>query len=260
MIHKDIVTISKPQGLTPLQAVKLFQKKFPKYKSSKIGYAGRLDPMAEGLLLLLLDEENKKKLYYENLVKTYEAIILLGIGTDTFDLLGKIIQFKPISNLNLDKKLSKSINKFIGTYKQSYPPYSSVRVQGKPLFYWAREDKINSITIPSKQITIDAISINKLYYINGIQLLSYAKCNIENVSGAFRQAEILVGWKNFLNKHKTTSFPLVNISVSCTSGTYIRSLANELGKSLRSNGLAYKIKRVKIGDFILSDATNIVET
>jgi tRNA pseudouridine55 synthase len=68
---EQVITVNKPIGLTPLQAVTQFRKKFPLYASEKIGYAGRLDPMAEGLLLLLVGDNNKTKEQYEQLDKEY---------------------------------------------------------------------------------------------------------------------------------------------------------------------------------------------
>src|SRR4051812_15345092 len=85
-----IILLNKPLSFTPLQATLKFKQAFPEYADQKIAYAGRLDPMAEGLLLLLIGNETKKRKDYEALSKTYEFSILLGISTDTYDLLGKI--------------------------------------------------------------------------------------------------------------------------------------------------------------------------
>ena len=70
---KQIINLNKPISITPLEAVKKFQKKNPEYKNKKIGYAGRLDPMAEGILLLLIEDINKEITKYMNLDKTYKV-------------------------------------------------------------------------------------------------------------------------------------------------------------------------------------------
>ena len=75
------ISLNKPISMTPLQAIKVFQKQNPIYKNTKIGYAGRLDPMAQGVLLLLINNENKKFNTYSKLDKEYIAEILLGIST-----------------------------------------------------------------------------------------------------------------------------------------------------------------------------------
>ena len=67
---QSVIPVYKPLGLTPLQAIVKFKKLFPDYANEKISYAGRLDPMAEGLLLLLVGEENKQRNEYEDLSKT----------------------------------------------------------------------------------------------------------------------------------------------------------------------------------------------
>ena len=85
-----IILINKPISLTPLQAIRRLQSLHPELEGEKIGYAGRLDPMAEGLLLLLVSDENKKRKEYERLPKTYEFEVLLGIETDSYDVLGII--------------------------------------------------------------------------------------------------------------------------------------------------------------------------
>ena len=71
-MKSSLISVWKPQGWIPLRAVEEFKKKSPEYKDVKISYAGRLDPMAEGVLLLLVDEENKKRKVYEGFQKVYE--------------------------------------------------------------------------------------------------------------------------------------------------------------------------------------------
>ena len=70
----QVISIFKPLGLTSYQAIKLFKQKHPQYADEKISPAGRLDPMAEGILLLLLGEENKKRNEYEKLEKEYQKL------------------------------------------------------------------------------------------------------------------------------------------------------------------------------------------
>ena len=72
---KNVINFYKKVGITPLQAINQFKSKNPKYKSKKIGYAGRLDPMAEGVLLFLVEEEGKKISNYLKLNKEYNANI-----------------------------------------------------------------------------------------------------------------------------------------------------------------------------------------
>ena len=86
---KSKILINKLLGSTPLEAINKFKKQNPAYKDEKIAYAGRLDPMAQGLLLLIIgDKENKKINKHLKKDKEYHAQILLGIQTDSYDILG----------------------------------------------------------------------------------------------------------------------------------------------------------------------------
>ena len=68
MAKKKVLNLYKPQGVTPLELIDRFRQKHPEYKDEKLGYAGRLDPMAEGILLVLVGDENKKRKTYEDSV------------------------------------------------------------------------------------------------------------------------------------------------------------------------------------------------
>src|SRR3989344_5566750 len=85
---KKVISLYKPVGKTPLQCIRAFQSKFPEYKNVTLSYAGRLDPMAEGLLLILVAAENEKRSIYQDMDKTYDFTVLFGITTDSYDLLG----------------------------------------------------------------------------------------------------------------------------------------------------------------------------
>ncbi|KKR79021.1 MAG: tRNA pseudouridine synthase B [Candidatus Nomurabacteria bacterium GW2011_GWA2_40_9] len=88
--NKNIILLNKKEGETPLSALSLFRDKHKIYKDIPMTYAGRLDPMASGLLIILAGEECKNKEKYLNLDKEYEFEILFGFQTDTYDILGKI--------------------------------------------------------------------------------------------------------------------------------------------------------------------------
>ena len=106
---KNVLNIYKPVGISPLDAIKLLQEKFPEYKDVSITYAGRLDPMAEGVLILLTGKEVHKVKEYMKLDKEYEAEILFGFETDTYDILGQvlclnIVPEKILSNIKKELK------------------------------------------------------------------------------------------------------------------------------------------------------------
>src|SRR6185437_1274560 len=148
-----ILTIYKPIGFTPFEVVKTIKQVNPKLSKVKMGYAGRLDPLAHGVLLLMIGEETKNRDYYLSLPKTYDFEVVFGVQTDTYDVLGLIEKTSlPINNVNLF--VNKYVNKTIGKSLQTYPPYSSKTVQGKPLFWWARQGKLSEIEMPTREIEI----------------------------------------------------------------------------------------------------------
>jgi tRNA pseudouridine55 synthase len=243
----DLICVWKPVGITPLEAVKILKNKNIKYKNEVISYAGRLDPMAEGVLLLLIGEENKNRSKYLSLDKEYETEIILGISTDSFDGLGLItnINFRKVDKKDIKKK----INIFIGKQNQIYPSYSSKTVNGIPLYWWARKNKLNEIIIPSHDVEIYSIKLIIIKNISVSELTDKIINKINKVKGNFRQKEIINNWIKFKQENKEIMLTKIKIKVSCSSGTYIRVLANDLGKNLGVSAFAFSIKRLKVDKF-----------
>ena len=239
---KRIIILNKKEGETSLQALETFRKKHPAYKSVKMTYAGRLDPMASGLLLILADEEVKNKEKYLKLGKTYEFEILFGFATDTYDILGKI-NSKILTNIRISNSLIKSnLIYFRGQFLQKYPAYSSKT--------WVIARRGESIEAEARQVTVYQLYLTKLKLISSKKLLSNIERRIKKVSGDFRQKEILNLWRKKLKKKE--SYYIGNFKVSSSSGLYVRSIAHELGKRMGVPALAYSIKRTKIGKWINS--------
>ncbi len=143
-MNKNILNLYKVAGETPLERIQRFKIENPDFEKVKLSYAGRLDPMAEGVLLVVAGEENKNKDEYLKYSKEYTFDAVFGVRTDTYDLLGKVISDKEEEYewKEVEEKLAHYILEFKGKIQQQYPPYSSKPVAGKPLFQWAREDKI----------------------------------------------------------------------------------------------------------------------
>ena len=89
---KKVIVLNKKEGETPLLALENFRAKNPKYLNVPMTYAGRLDPMASGVLLILAGAETKNKDKYLVLNKEYDFSMLFGFSTDTYDILGKVIK------------------------------------------------------------------------------------------------------------------------------------------------------------------------
>ncbi len=256
MPSQSVIPVYKPLGITPLQALHSLRKANPSLQDETLAYAGRLDPMAEGLLLVLVGDECKKREHYQMLPKTYEVTILFGFATDTYDMLGLITHRTESIPADISHKVSTVLPEFVGKHDQAYPPYSSARVNGKPLFYWARKGLLDTITIPTKNIEIKEVSLISSKTYSSHELLSSITPIIAHISGDFRQDEILRQWKKELS-HAPKDFPVLTIQVDATQGAYMRSLAHEIGARVGIPALALSIKRLTIGEYQSNEAFTI---
>lgn len=270
-MQPTVINVYKKCGQTPLECIGDLKKKHKELASLPMTYAGRLDPLAEGVLLILVGDECLKKEDYLNLSKEYEVEILFGFATDTYDLMGKVIGINnaeeffdfsrsgPSSSLvrgpeklNNSESLNKIILEFIGKIKQKYPPYSSRPVNGRPLFMWAREGKLDEIEIPTHDVFIENIELIKEKEINGKMLFEKIKKDISKVNGDFRQEDILALWKNELKEKYKEKYPVIRLRVTCGSGAYMRSLAHEIGQMMGVPSFALNIIRTKVGEYTLN--------
>ena len=272
----NIFNIYKPAGISPLDAIKLLKEKYPELKKEKMTYAGRLDPMAEGALLILAGNAIYEKERYLKMDKEYEGEILFGFETDTYDALGmpeKIIHYRRSMSI---VKIRKILKRLEGEISLPLPPYSSYKIKGKPLFQWAREGKLSEIEIPIRKTKINSVKLLSLDKISGKNLMKKIEQKINLTKGDFRQKEILNQWQKMLPKScssiKTVTFQtvkrheketlshrfsLAKIKISCSSGTYIRSIAHHLGKELKTGGILLNLKRTKVGNFDIKDSEKL---
>jgi tRNA pseudouridine55 synthase len=239
----SVILANKKVCETPLELIKRVAP-----DKSPITYAGRLDPMAEGLMVLLNGDEVKEKEKYLKLDKVYELTVLLGVSTDTYDTLGIIdeVSFKDLLPFSEVEQAVKAIPK---KYSQPYPPFSSKPVNGKPLWWWAKNKKLGGIEIPSKDVEISKISILEIKQESLEDVVLDIVGNIKKVKGDFRQKETIKLWKKTLEKNEEAKATTIKLLISCSSGTYMRSMANSLGTSLSIPALALRIKRTRIGKF-----------
>lgn len=264
----------KQIGETPLEAIERFRNEMitestessnksllEYWQSVPMTYAGRLDPMAEGALLILIGEECKQKEKYLGLDKEYEVEIILGIETDSYDALGIPRLTQNLARLKeLDGKIKETssaesivdLGKYVGKFDQEYPPYSSKTFKGKQLHELARSDNLPE-EMPSKAVEI--YSIEKLGHIEEMgtsELLKRIIEGIDKVRGDFRQEQIKKAWRDILkntdhNKYSCSlNFPMIKLRISCSSGTYMRSLAHRIGKDIGIGAFALSIKRTRI--------------
>jgi len=179
----------------------------------KIGHTGTLDPFASGLLIVAIGKEATKKIsQFVKLDKKYEAEIILGAESNTYDRTGKITEKKEIKKIN-KKDIIKVLKKIKETKEQIPPMYSAKKIGGKKLYELAR-----------KNIEID----------RPVQLITISKIKIIDYS-----------------------WPKIRLKITCSSGTYIRSIANDLGKELNCGAYLNELRRTKIGRYRVEKAKKI---
>ena len=133
-----ILLIDKPTDITSFGVVAKVRRKL---HIKKIGHTGTLDPNATGLLILLIDKATKLLPYVDYHDKTYEFTMKLGLKTATGDIWGDVIANRNITDIDQDE-IDKIAKSFIGVYEQIPPMVSAIKVNGKKLYEYAREDKI----------------------------------------------------------------------------------------------------------------------
>jgi len=184
----------------------------------KLGHAGTLDPLASGLLIIGVGSGTKKLTEYIKLPKTYEAQILLGRRTDTGDLEGKVVEEVNLLDRDIDKKEAENVlGGLIGVIKLPVPAYSAVKRGGKALYKYARSGE--KVEIPIKDMKIESIALD------GIR--------------------------------KSGKDITLDVVMDVGSGTYIRSVAEEIGRRLGVPATVSELRRTRIGEFYIKDAEKV---
>lgn len=240
-----VVPFVKNYTETLTEMLERFRLTHPQYAESSCTYAGRLDPLAQGLVLILTDEDRFEKETYLLLDKVYEVECLLGVDTDTYDLLG--IPQEQYLTASQDELLEKveSLKKMV---KYPYPPYSSKPVDGVPLWKHTRQRTLHTITTPLQNIEVKEAKVVTINTRPSAEILTSIQQGVGRVKGDFRQEDILTAWGKVLTHEQ---YQTCTIRFSVSSGTYIRSLVHELGKRLGGGACCIWIKRISVGKYTL---------
>ena len=210
------VNLNKPRGVSSAKALAIVKRVF---NAAKAGHGGTLDPTATGVLLVCLGRATKLFDALQIGTKTYEATILFGITTDSFDTSGKILTRSAADHITIEQ-IEQSLGYFRGQIQQTVPMFSAIKRKGQPLYKMARKG-IRLDKLPTRQVEIDHL-----------ELLSEE-----------------------LSTHNV--LPEVKISVVCSKGTYIRSLVSDIGHKLGCGAVLSQLNRTSSGIFHLSGAHTI---
>ena len=117
----QVLNLYKQLGETPRERLERLRVQKPHYEHEVLSYAGRLDPMAEGVMLCLVGSANKRREAYLELSKEYVLDILFGFSTDTYDVLGRVMETGDAGGITRDA-VQKGLNEFRGHIDQEDPP------------------------------------------------------------------------------------------------------------------------------------------
>jgi tRNA pseudouridine55 synthase len=204
-VTSGILLLDKPVGPTSHDAVARVRRAAG---LRRVGHAGTLDPLADGLLVLGLGPAARFLEYLVGLDKTYETTVRLGQATTTYDAEGDVTAEHPVSVSAA--QLTAALDAFRGPIRQRVPSHSAVKRDGRPLYESARRGEM--IDLPQRDVVIHALD-----------LLAFDP-------------------------------PLVTLRVACSSGTYIRSLAHDLGAALGCGGHVAALRRTAVGVFSVDGA------
>lgn len=203
----------------------------------KVCYTGRLDPLASGVIIMLTDNDVYKKDQYTGANKVYSFDCIVGVVTDSFDILGKIEE----SNLEYDNEMLSMVGK---PYIQKYPVFSSIGVSVKtddgryikvPIWK-AYTEKMKIVEIPKKEVTIYHLKQTSEKFISSDELLSIIRRQFYTLTHDFKQKEILEQWEKYLVGN-SDMFKIKSFTAEVSSGTYIRDICD------RMNSTAFNICR-----------------
>jgi tRNA pseudouridine(55) synthase len=243
--------LCKRVGETPLECVERFRAEHPDLGGVPLTYAGRLDPIAEGVLLVLSGEAILRKDEYLGLPKKYTVEVLWGAETDTLDVLGMVSRgISKSVNVPTVDTIADFLMTQIGKIIQKYPAYSSKPVDGKPLFQWAREGRLSEIKIPEHEVGILERPVFKgRREISGSEVSAQIKEKILSVKGDFRQKESIERWEEVLRKNGEENFIIDTIELTVSSGFYVRQFVSDLAETLGTSATTFHICRTQVGDF-----------
>ncbi len=243
----EVISLWQPVGYS----THLIAKRVSEKLNTKVSHTGTLDPMAEGVVIILAGETRKKKYEFAKWLKEYEFEMVFGVSTDTLDGLG----IPKISNAVFEEDTLKEITKdLIGDYKQKYPVFSAKKVLGKPLHWFARKDKLDTIQIPHKEGVIHDLQLLSINELSFLEISNNVISRVSKITGDLRQEEIKDAW---VSLKVSSLFKVAKFKVVLTKGLYVRGLVRDIAHRLNVEAFTYSIKRTKNGEFTRNNSKTL---
>lgn len=220
-----LLLIDKPRGITSFDVIRQLRRILG---IKKMGHAGTLDPLASGLMIIGVGTGTKELTGLVKLDKEYVAEILIGQKRSTGDMEGVVLKEREVEEIFSEEKISSTLTTMLGDITLLVSAYSAIKKDGVPMYIRARAaaktgDIVNEVPVRTMQV---------------------------------QKAEILDSADFMLDKKK---FQLISVRFAVGSGTYIRSLAEELGNRLGYPATLYNLRRTRVGKYGIEEAETIEE-
>jgi tRNA pseudouridine55 synthase len=237
-VSDGILLVDKPTGVTSFAVVNHIRRQLvqffpelerkrrrspgePKPPRFKCGHAGTLDPLATGLLIVLVGKGSRLAPFLMGLDKTYAATVRFGTGTDTLDRLGEVVASQPVPAS--PEVVAECLADFRGEIQQVPPIFSALKKDGQTLYKLARSGQ--EVAEPeAREVTIHRLEMTDARWEGSADDIPHE----------------------------------VDLMVTCSSGTYIRSLARDLARAAGSEGHLHQLRRLTVGPFAVADGLSDV--
>ena len=216
-----VLIVDKPAGLTSHDVVNRVRRIL---HQPSVGHLGTLDPLATGLLPLVTGNLTRLAQFYTSSEKTYEGVIRLGFATDTYDSDGEATGPAQRVNVALEE-IRELAERFVGLIYQMPPPFSAKKIKGVPAYKLARKHK----DVPLKAVQVEI----KEFEILGLKSEGLEGEGLDGDRASFR--------------------------ARVASGTYMRSVAHDMGQQLGCGAHLASLRRTALGEFSLGDVHTLEE-
>ena len=216
-----ILIVDKPAGWTSQDVAAKLRGVF---HEKRVGHGGTLDPMATGVLPVFIGRATRAVPFFEHADKVYEAVLRLGLVTDTQDTTGRTLEEHPVDITS--EQLEAVLPRFRGEIQQLPPMYSAIKVNGQKLYALARKGQ--EVDRAARPVTI------------------YELVNQGTVLRLTGQSENrpLIDWR---------------LRIHCSKGTYVRTLCHDIGQALGCGGCMAALRRTRAGRYDIAQAHTLEE-
>lgn len=229
-MNHGFLIVNKPEGPTSFDVVAKVRRALRlaelavrgKKVEMKVGHLGTLDPVATGVLVLAVGEATKLIEYWMGADKVYEAEFELGKVSDTYDREGKVeVKDEAAAGKVTQEQIENALHAFVGEIDQVPPAFSAVKIKGERAYALARRGE--KVELKARKVMVHSISIQGFHEATG-------------------------------GRGEGGRGPLLMLKVHCGAGTYLRSLAHDLGEKLGCGAFLSDLVRTQVGPFALTQA------